>query len=338
MNARHSLPIAALVLLGTVCSQPCFGADAPPPTTAEGQARRREDRASAAADAGGGGGGAGKDAGKPPNAQESKDLRPLHLVLVAGKKDHGKGEHDYPAWQTKWAPMLAKAPGVHVSTAFGRPDDKVWQSADVMVFYCWGPQFWDAESFKPLDAFLARGGGLVIMHSAVIGDADTQGLADRIGFAWDSKGTKYRHGPHDVTFTGGWPPKSNAAGHHPITRGYSSPLHVVDEDYWPILAKTKGRERNGPPRCPCHYTRRRRRVAGAVDPWERRRPGLLHDARPLHLDAGRPARPGLDPAGHRLGGEGAGRAIPVARVGRSQARGIEVKMGRSRLSPTGEET
>src|SRR5437773_364727 len=25
--------------------------------------------------------------------------RPVRIVLVAGKKDHGKGEHDYPAWQ-----------------------------------------------------------------------------------------------------------------------------------------------------------------------------------------------------------------------------------------------
>src|SRR5262249_32981699 len=24
--------------------------------------------------------------------------KPIHLLLVAGKKDHGPGEHDYPAW------------------------------------------------------------------------------------------------------------------------------------------------------------------------------------------------------------------------------------------------
>ena len=26
-------------------------------------------------------------------------LRPLRILLVAGPKDHGPGEHDYPAWQ-----------------------------------------------------------------------------------------------------------------------------------------------------------------------------------------------------------------------------------------------
>jgi hypothetical protein len=236
MNIRRSVWNAALVLLGTLSLQPCFGADGPPATANAKPVERIEPpppRTRTEVEAV-----LGKDAGKLPAAEQAKGLRPLHIVLVAGKKDHGKGEHDYPAWQAKWAPMLAKAPGVHVSTAFGRPDDKLWQSADVMVFYCWGPQFWDAESFKQLDPFLARGGGLVVMHSAVIGDADTQGLADRIGFAWDSKGTKYRHGAHDLNFTNNWPPKSDALA-HPITRGYRMPLHVVDEDYWPILAKSQ---------------------------------------------------------------------------------------------------
>src|SRR3954454_12589973 len=229
MNTRRSLPIAALVLLSSMLARSSSGADAPPPTTAKAKpaADKIEPpplRTRAEVEAV-----LGKEAGKATTA-EPRSLRPLHVVLVAGKKDHGKGEHDYPAWQAKWEPMLAKAPAVHVSPAFGRPDDKAWQSADVMVFYCWGPQFWDAESFKQLDAFLARGGGLVVLHSAVIGDADTQGLADRIGFAWDSKQTKYRHGAHDLNCTNNWPPKSDALA-HPITRGYVS-LHVVDEDYW----------------------------------------------------------------------------------------------------------
>lgn len=156
-----------------------------------------------------------------------KGPRPLRVLLVAGKKDHGTGEHDYPAWLKRWEPLLARAPGVRVTTAFGRPDRAAWDGADLAVFYCWGPQFWDAESYPLLDAFLARGGGLVVLHSAVIGDADPQALADRIGFAWTSKGTKYRHGPHDLTF---------AKPDHPIVRGYTK-LHVVDEDYWPILFK-----------------------------------------------------------------------------------------------------
>src|SRR4051812_39295709 len=194
MNTRRSLPIAALVLLGSVLARSSFGADAPPPTTARAKpaadkiepppARTRAEVEAVL----------GKDAGRAPTAEQARSLRPLHVVLVAGKKDHGKGEHDYPAWQAKWAPMLAKAAGVRISTAFGRREDKAGQWAGVMVLYCGGPRFWGAEWFKQLAAFLARGGGLGIMHWAVIGGADAQGLADRIGFAWESKQTKYRHG------------------------------------------------------------------------------------------------------------------------------------------------
>jgi len=149
-------------------------------------------------------------------------------VLVAGKKDHGKGEHDYPAWQKSWEPMMARLPEMHLATAFSRPEQKLWDSADLMVFYCWGPQFWDDDSYKQLDAYLARGGGLVIMHSAVICEKEPQKLADRIGMAWTPPLTKYRHGPHEVTFV-----------EDPITAGLKQ-AHFVDEDYWPIVAKAAG--------------------------------------------------------------------------------------------------
>src|SRR5689334_1696555 len=44
--------------------------------------------------------------------------RPLRIVLVAGKKDHGPGEHDYPAWQTAWAELFKLAEKVEVLTAW----------------------------------------------------------------------------------------------------------------------------------------------------------------------------------------------------------------------------
>src|SRR3712207_5418701 len=49
------------------------------------------------------------------------DPRPLHVLLVAGPKDHGPGEHDYPARLRSWEPLVAKAPNVTVSTAWKWP-------------------------------------------------------------------------------------------------------------------------------------------------------------------------------------------------------------------------
>src|SRR5688572_18433916 len=61
--------------------------------------------------------------------------RPLRIVLVAGKKDHGKGEHDYPAWQKAWTALFALADKVEVATGWEWPAKEEFQKADVMVFY-----------------------------------------------------------------------------------------------------------------------------------------------------------------------------------------------------------
>ena len=54
-----------------------------------------------------------------PNPPEK--TRPIRIVLVAGPKDHGAGEHDYPAWQSAWAELLRAADNVEVTTAWEWP-------------------------------------------------------------------------------------------------------------------------------------------------------------------------------------------------------------------------
>src|SRR5947209_12453786 len=68
-----------------------------------------------------------------PNPPEK--TRPIRLVLVAGKKDHGKGEHDYPAWQKAWAALFKLAERVEVVTAWEWPAPEAFQKDDAMVFY-----------------------------------------------------------------------------------------------------------------------------------------------------------------------------------------------------------
>jgi len=47
--------------------------------------------------------------------------KPLNLLLIAGPKDHGPGEHDYPAWRRAWSDLLAAADGITVDTAMTWP-------------------------------------------------------------------------------------------------------------------------------------------------------------------------------------------------------------------------
>jgi putative heme-binding domain-containing protein len=155
-----------------------------------------------------------------PNPPEK--TRPIRVVLVAGAKDHGKGEHDYPAWQKAWAELLAAGDQIEVVTAMNWPAKEEFQKADVMVFYQRGD--WNAARAADIDAFLERGGGLVYVHWAVDGQKDSPGFAKRIGLTWGN-GAKFRHGPVDLDFTG---------AKHPVTRNFDK-LKLVDESYWQLV-------------------------------------------------------------------------------------------------------
>jgi putative heme-binding domain-containing protein len=156
-----------------------------------------------------------------PSADErAKSTKTLRILLVSGAKDHGPGEHDYPLWQKRWAKLLASAENVSVRQATDWPSTAEWQTADVAVLYSANPA-WNEEKARELDAFLARGGGLVLIHFAVNGHKAPQALAERIGLAW-GPGARFRHGPLDLKFDD---------SQHPITRGFEQ-LHLEDESYW----------------------------------------------------------------------------------------------------------
>ncbi len=146
---------------------------------------------------------------------------PLKLLLVAGPKDHGLGEHDYPAWLEVWSRLLARAPHTEVKTAwlFPTPDEATW--ADVMVFYQKGD--WNDARAGLIDEYLAGGGGLVYIHWAVNGADRAPEFAQRIGLASTAGAVGYRHGPLDIDF-------SPSAG-HPIARNFDR-IKWYDETYW----------------------------------------------------------------------------------------------------------
>ena len=157
--------------------------------------------------------------------QNSK-LEALSIVLVASKQDHGPGEHDYPAWQNKWNPLLTSAPGVTVSNAWQWPSAEQFHSASVIVFYYWNHD-WSAERYAQLDEYLARGGGVVVLHSATIADKEPEQLAERIGLAAQPQRSKYLHCPFDLVLI--------TPTNHPITLGLPRNISFLDEPYWPMI-------------------------------------------------------------------------------------------------------
>jgi putative heme-binding domain-containing protein len=162
---------------------------------------------------------------KKKDTGETPVLRKLRVLLVAGPKDHGIGEHDYPLWQRRWSQLLSRAENVEVDTAWEWPTAKQFEAADVAVFFS-NNAGWSAATEKagPLDAFQKRGGGVVLLHYAVNGRGDADAFASRVGLAWKDGGSKFRHGAEDLTIV-------DKA--HPITRGFEK-VHFVDETYWSL--------------------------------------------------------------------------------------------------------
>jgi putative heme-binding domain-containing protein len=158
-------------------------------------------------------------------AAEAPAVKPLAIVLVASKQDHGPGQHDYPAWQKQWQALLAPAAGLTVAIAWEWPTPEQWRTADAIVCN-YRKKTWSAEDFAQLDTFQARGGGLVILHAATIVDKEPEQLAARLGLSAQPGPTKYRHMPVTLKFT--------APAGHAITRGFKS-LAILDEPYWPMF-------------------------------------------------------------------------------------------------------
>lgn len=149
--------------------------------------------------------------------------KPFRLVLVASPQDHGVGQHDYPAWQTNWNRWLSSVSNASVEMAWLWPSPDQFQRADVMVFYFWNHD-WSRARLDELKRYQSRGGGLVLIHAAVIADQDPEALAEIIGLAAQPGKTGYRHTAFELQFKTG-----------ELTRGLPESLPFLDEPYWPMI-------------------------------------------------------------------------------------------------------
>lgn len=167
-------------------------------------------------------------AGVPVAAQPARKIK---IVLVSGKKDHGPGEHDYPAWKKVWSEMLSADDLVEVESADEWPTSNQIATAQVLVFFQRGS--WNAEKAATMDGYFKRGGGAVYLHYAVDGGNDPEGFAERIGLASRSTSLKYRHGHLKLNF--------NKASNHPVIRNFDQ-VEFHDESYWEMLGNPKNIE------------------------------------------------------------------------------------------------
>lgn len=181
-------------------------------------------------------------------AAEMPNDEKLHVVLLAAEKDHGpagNGQHDYPLWQKRWALLLGGEgaseekqvnlvgppdkgtdyhegmPNVEVTTAWRWPSEEQFQTADVIVAYCFLQ--WTDERLAQVRRYLEGGGGLVLVHAATWAKAEpSRGMAEVIGVGGFEL---FRLGTVQLDMV---------APEHPICAGLPESIILEDDEaYWP---------------------------------------------------------------------------------------------------------
>ncbi len=153
--------------------------------------------------------------GGPPTDPDE----PLRIFVRAGPKTHGPGEHEHELFLAEWIPLL-ESRGARAEGALRFPDDAELERADVLVMYAANAGSIHGAERTRLERFLARGGGIVVIHDAVCGDAPDW-FAGVVGGAWEHGKAQWHVGELGLHLT-----------HvpHPITDGAAS-FDLVDELY-----------------------------------------------------------------------------------------------------------
>ena len=155
---------------------------------------------------------------------QEEPSRDLKIVWVWDfDKNHAPGAHEHVKVRDLFSGLLQQVPRVKVSPAHQFPSKAQWEKADLVVFYLQMKPM-TAAQFALMDAYLARGGGMIAIHSAFIQGAAGSEVARRFGLAW--KGDQTTWGVLPV------PCKVNEKHHHGIFDRFPSKLALVDEHYW----------------------------------------------------------------------------------------------------------
>ena len=122
-----------------------------------------------------------------------------------------------------WISLLNQSQNIVATNAREWPSEKQFDEADVLVFYSWNHD-WSESRLKQIDDFLARGRGIVVLHSATI-SKDPERLAQSIGLASQSGRTKYLHMPFDLKFS----------ATNRLVENFPTQIPFLDEPYWPLV-------------------------------------------------------------------------------------------------------
>lgn len=170
---------------------------------------------------------------------------PLRVFIRSGPKTHGPGQHDHPRFLAEWVPLLNER-GATATGGNAFPTAKQLAQTDVLILHKdHGGDVADADRAN-LEAYLSRGGGLVVIHAGAVSN-DPDWYKSIIGGSWRQGETKWLEAPMHLYF---------ADRHHPITTDvsnwamddeiyydmdFSDDIHVLATAYTPKSRDTGGR-------------------------------------------------------------------------------------------------
>lgn len=149
--------------------------------------------------------------------------KPLRIFIRAGAKSHGPGAHDYPQFLKDWVPLLEKREA-KVEGALEFPTAEQLERTDVLILHSQAAgNITIGPMRKNLETFIARGGGLVVIHAASVSN-DHERFKGIIGGSWKNGTTRWLEAPMSLYFTD----RDN-----PITREISN-FDIDDEIYYDV--------------------------------------------------------------------------------------------------------
>ncbi len=122
------------------------------------------------------------------------------MFIRSGPKSHGPGAHDYPRFLKEWVPLLNER-GAKATGAEAFPTKAQLEATDVLILHAQeAGNIPDPADRQNLQAFLARGGGLVVIHAGSVSQ-DPDWFKSIIGGSWRNGTTKWLEGPMHLYFT-----------------------------------------------------------------------------------------------------------------------------------------
>jgi uncharacterized protein len=154
---------------------------------------------------------------------------PLRVFIRAGAKTHGPNQHDHPRFLREWTPLLTER-GMQVDGALEFPTAEQLGRTDVLVIYAPDGMKIVGEPRARFEAYLRRGGGLVVVHAGCVSGDEHAWCKSVIGGAWrwpsaelpEAKATKWLEGEVGLYWVD---------PEHPISRGMSN-FDWKDEIYY----------------------------------------------------------------------------------------------------------